>query len=814
MAKKPGPVAGSLGNTDYYYKSDGTVVDENGIPASARISAMFAAPPPVEEAAAVVAPKRKKKNNAQIAGVLKNTKYYYAPDGSIIDDQGKPAPDKIAVYFPPQEKREAIAAAMPKAPGIKAATKATGVPSKVIKQFNKNISIATNLITTNQKIMESYPKLFEQMSGVVQKMTEQNETVIRTMIQNNQEFQDKVIETLTGAKAPTQAGGSVAPKPGRKGAGRKSLKASRSTAVLARAERMKQSKSASNTRLGIGLAVAGTAVAVGAALIATSPGSGGPGGGSGPGASGPQAPPVPLGSSGASAGEAGDRPTGKAGFNQIMESAKKAGDPFPEVVAAQWAIESGWGKHMTGKNNPFGQTGVEGREPGVRIATPRDPGGGSKFFRSFESIDEAVAFRVKKWAPKYAGAKTAEEALMMLQNYGKTPRYAQGYNNDWMSYVTSTSNTIRGMGIDPKVPKNGTQTAAAQQTTPTAPAAPSGGPTTAPTTPAATTGAPQRRPSATPEEAATHQANVTMLKNINDLAAKKGPGARLGEANEAKKKELEGKVAAFNQKFSLAPIQQAGIVRPLDTTGAPSQQQVQTSLASLGNTSKPNNVTGNVDVSKVDPELMKRFYQAAREYGGPVRINSAYRDDAYQAQLWVRGNILREPGIYTPARPQNTQVVTVGGQSYTVPGSGRGSSHGKGQALDINPGLGSAFQGILAKYGVSFPFGGSDPVHIQLAGGSNYQAPSTSVPGAPAPDYNAGAPGGGAGNRMAGASQDYAMNRACACPPMAGIINRTVTNDIRTNIFQQMAGPTYRPESMMSPFMIGAQIGSALRRLF
>jgi hypothetical protein len=44
MAKKPGPVAGSLGNTDYYYKSDGTVVDENGIPASARIAAMFAAP--------------------------------------------------------------------------------------------------------------------------------------------------------------------------------------------------------------------------------------------------------------------------------------------------------------------------------------------------------------------------------------------------------------------------------------------------------------------------------------------------------------------------------------------------------------------------------------------------------------------------------------------------------------------------------------------------------------------------------------------------------------------------------------------------
>jgi len=786
MAKKPGPVAGSLGNTDYYYKSDGTVVDENGIPASARISAMFAAPPPVEEAAVVIAaPKRKKKNNAQIAGVLKNTKYYYAPDGSILDDQGKPAPDKIAAYFPPQEKREAIAAAMPKAPGIKAATKATGVPSKVIKQFNRNVSIATNLITTNQKIMESYPKLFEQMAGVVQKMTEQNETVIRTMIQNNQEFQDKVIETLTGTKAPTQAGGSVAPKPGRKGAGRKSLKASRSTAVLARAQRMQQSRSAKNTRVGIGLAVAGAAIAGGAALIATSPGGGGPGGGpSGEAPPGGMWPNTPA-----------------SGSNkQILETIKKRESDGNYNIRSKSSSASGAYQFIDGTWRSRAQAaGVDIQKyPRAFMAPPdvQDKVADVYISEVLRQNNNDVSKIPLVWYTGNAQGRMSAKALGV--NKGLTP---QAYQASWMK-------TYQQMG-------GNVQTAAAQQTTPAAPAAPSGGPTTAPTTPAATTGAPQRRPSATPEEAATHQANVTMLKNINDLAAKKGPGARLGEANEAKKKELEGKVAAFNQKFSLAPMQQAGTVRPLDTTGAPSQQQVQTSLASLGNTSKPNNVTGNVDVSKVDPELMKRFYQAAREYGGPVRINSAYRDDAYQAQLWVRGNILREPGIYTPARPQNTQVVTVGGQSYTVPGSGRGSSHGKGQALDINPGLGSAFQGILAKYGVSFPFGGSDPVHIQLAGGSNYQAPSTSVPGAPAPDYNAGAPGGGGGSRMAGASQDYAVNRACACPPVdTNIINRTVTNDIRTNIFQQMAGPTYRPEAMLSPFMIGAQIGSALRRLF
>ena len=41
----------------------------------------------------------------------------------------------------------------------------------------------------------------------------------------------------------------------------------------------------------------------------------------------------------------------------VIAAAKKAGAKFPEVVAAQWALESGWGKHTSGKNNFFGLKG-------------------------------------------------------------------------------------------------------------------------------------------------------------------------------------------------------------------------------------------------------------------------------------------------------------------------------------------------------------------------------------------------------------------------------------------------------------------------
>jgi hypothetical protein len=94
-----------------------------------------------------------------------------------------------------------------------------------------------------------------------------------------------------------------------------------------------------------------------------------------------------------------------------------------------------------------------------------------------------------------------------------------------------------------------------QQTTPTAPTAPPG--------------SPSRRPSATPEEAAAHVANMNQLKEINEILRRKGSGARLGEANAAKKAELEQKIQSFQQKFSISPMQEAGTVTPLSAGNLP-----------------------------------------------------------------------------------------------------------------------------------------------------------------------------------------------------------------------------------------------------
>lgn len=140
---------------------------------------------------------------------------------------------------------------------------------------------------------------------------------------------------------------------------------------------------------------------------------------------------------------------------------------------------------------------------------------------------------------------------------------------------------------------------------------------------------------------------------------------------------------------------------------------------------KPENVrleSDRVNLSRVDKDLLSSFYAAAKEYGRPVTIASAHRDDAYQAELWARGS-LGEKGIHTPAKPKRAQRVTIKngpfvGRTVDVPGGGTGSSHSDGRAIDSPTTSDPMFLSILQKHGLTTPFGASDPVHVQKKGDS------------------------------------------------------------------------------------------------
>ena len=116
----------------------------------------------------------------------------------------------------------------------------------------------------------------------------------------------------------------------------------------------------------------------------------------------------------------------------IASMAQDAGAKCPNLVAAQWALESGWGEHESGKNNPFG---IKGK--GVVINTVE--WNGSSYvnqkdeFKSYPSVKSAVEELVDRWYKDYNGYKGVNNAPnciaaakeLQRQGYATAPDYAE-----------------------------------------------------------------------------------------------------------------------------------------------------------------------------------------------------------------------------------------------------------------------------------------------------------------------------------------------------------------------------------------------------
>jgi hypothetical protein len=116
----------------------------------------------------------------------------------------------------------------------------------------------------------------------------------------------------------------------------------------------------------------------------------------------------------------------------ISTTANRLGAKYPELVAAQWALESGWGLRTSGKNNFFGIKG-----PGTKRETKEFINGKEVSiideFKDFQSMEECVEYLVSRWYKDYENHKginraaTREEAakLLVSEGYATDPKYAE-----------------------------------------------------------------------------------------------------------------------------------------------------------------------------------------------------------------------------------------------------------------------------------------------------------------------------------------------------------------------------------------------------
>jgi hypothetical protein len=151
-------------------------------------------------------------------------------------------------------------------------------------------------------------------------------------------------------------------------------------------------------------------------------------------------------------------------FEGVKRIAKEAGARYPELVAAQWAVESGWGKAAPGHN----YFGLKSATPGAgqKHLTQEERDGAmvteTAEFMTFASLEECVNYLVRLWYKDYEGYKGVnnaadrEAAARMLESegYATDSQYAEKLIKvmDEMEPVVIAVSTTSSGGSKPKPP--------------------------------------------------------------------------------------------------------------------------------------------------------------------------------------------------------------------------------------------------------------------------------------------------------------------------------------------------------------------------
>jgi len=118
-------------------------------------------------------------------------------------------------------------------------------------------------------------------------------------------------------------------------------------------------------------------------------------------------------------------------WDGVYKVAKEAGAVFPEVVSAQWALESGWGKHFSGTWNAFGLKGS-----GTSVNTQEFINGKwitiKAGFIDFPDLESCIHYLVDRWYKDFGRfkgvnrAKTRNECCQLLvkEKYATDPEYS------------------------------------------------------------------------------------------------------------------------------------------------------------------------------------------------------------------------------------------------------------------------------------------------------------------------------------------------------------------------------------------------------
>jgi hypothetical protein len=126
---------------------------------------------------------------------------------------------------------------------------------------------------------------------------------------------------------------------------------------------------------------------------------------------------------------------GQAGFQDVIALGQASGFQFPQVMAGMWALESGWGKHHSGKNNVFNIKDFSGGGTLKNGSRWRDYGSVLESAQDFTEL-----MKDKRYAPGLAKARTPRQAIQAIA--------AAGYAGGESTYVDKVLRVMKGQGVN------------------------------------------------------------------------------------------------------------------------------------------------------------------------------------------------------------------------------------------------------------------------------------------------------------------------------------------------------------------------------
>jgi hypothetical protein len=126
---------------------------------------------------------------------------------------------------------------------------------------------------------------------------------------------------------------------------------------------------------------------------------------------------------------------GNNGYTDVVSLGSASGFKFPQVMAAMWALESGWGKYTSGKNNVFNIKARPGQGTMKNGSYWRD------YASPLESAKDFINLMTDpRYAPGIAKAKTPRQAIEAIA--------AGGYAGGEAAYPTKIIRVMQQMGVN------------------------------------------------------------------------------------------------------------------------------------------------------------------------------------------------------------------------------------------------------------------------------------------------------------------------------------------------------------------------------